>query len=330
MKKSILVFPNSWRLVLLSIVVGALAFVGAEILVALINVFANLFFRSRLSVHDGFPLLTAIGWPLLFVPLLGSLVLGFKARYIDDRIRGHGIPEVIDRFTNHEGIIPARLLFLRPLASAISIGTGGPYGAEGPVIGLGGALGSVLGQIFRLDIAERRTLLCAGAAAGVSAIFGTPVGAIFLVLELFLRTHTLRSLLPIALASLVAYGFRVLTHGHAPLMIVQKFDHIEIRWVVMLVFLSVLVGATAAMMIHFVEFLERQYEKLPVHWMWWPVIGILPLAIVGIWIPRLLGPGYDLIADLGNVEKLSETLILLCLTKGLLWSIAVSSRTTGG
>lgn len=323
-------FPSSWRVILSSLLIGALAFIGAEFLVAMIFLFANLLFRGTLSIEKGFPLTQSMEWTLFFVPLLGSLVLGFKARYVDERIRGHGIPEVIDRFTNHDGIIPARLLFLRPLASAISIGTGGPYGAEGPVIGLGSAIGSVIGQKLRLSVSERRTLLCAGAAAGISAMFGTPIGGVFLVLELFLRQHSIQSLLPIALASLTAYGLRVLAHGHESLVSIPKFENLNSEKVFILVFISILVGLAAALMIHLVEFLEHRYESLPVHWMWWPTIGILPLAIVSIWIPRLLGPSYDMIFDLADVQKISIALALLCMLKGFLWSIAVSSRTTGG
>lgn len=323
-------FPSSWRVILSSLIIGVLAFVGSEFLIALIYFFANLLFRGTISTNAGFPLTQAITWPLIVVPVLGSLVLGFKARYIDERIRGHGIPEVIERFTHHDGVIPARLLFLRPLASAISIGTGGPYGAEGPIIGLGSAIGSVIGQWLRLNVSERRTLLCAGAAAGISAMFGTPIGGIFLVLELFLRHHSMQSLLPVALASLTAFGLRVFAHGHDPLVTIQKFSYLNIEQIFILILISALVGLAAALMIHLVEFLEHSYEKLPVHWMWWPTIGILPLAIVSIWFPRLLGPSYDMIFDLTVVSKLTEALAVLCLVKGLLWSIAVSSRTTGG
>ncbi|MCA9761355.1 MAG: chloride channel protein, partial [Streptococcus sp.] len=320
------------RLFILTILVGVVSFLGAELLVATINLIANLFFNGRFTTEEFFPARGAPSLVLLIVPLFGSFVLGLKARFIDDRIRGHGIPEVIDSFVNKGAWIPARLLFLRPLASAVSIGTGGPYGAEGPVIGLGSAAGSAVGQIFKLDIKERRLLLCCGAAGGISAIFGTPIAAIFLVMEIFIRKHSLESLIPIGTASLVAYLFRCIFVGADPMFMAEIHLHFSWESIVLLLLTSIVLGFTAGLLICFVSYLEKCYEKTRIHWMWWPVLGIMPLAVFACFFggERLLGPSYDMIEELIRSQSISHSLALFCILKGIFWAIAVSSRTTGG
>ncbi len=330
MKKLLYLFPNSWNIIFLSSIVGIAMYFAADLFLKLIRLISHLAFSQEFSLSEH-QSIHGHNWIIIFVPILGSLVLGLLARFYDDRIRGHGIPEVIERIESFGGNIPLRLLWLRPIACAISIGTGGPYGAEGPVIGMGAALGSVIAQWIKLNDEEKRTLLAAGAAAGISAVFGTPVGAVFLVAELFLRSHALKSLVPIGLASLFAYIMRTIMMGPKPLFpLVEALGPMNFNTVIGFALMAVVLGLAAAITIHFIEHIEELYEKLPMHWMWWPIIGIIPLCIAAYFYPNLLGPSYDLLSSMFTNQTETKFLIELALLKGVVWMFAVSSRTTAG
>ncbi|MBY0413173.1 MAG: chloride channel protein, partial [Bdellovibrionales bacterium] len=330
MKKLKYLFPNSWNLIFLSSVVGMVMYFAADLFLKLIHLISNLCFSQSLNLENT-ESIQSHHLIIIFVPIIGSLFLGALARYYDDRIRGHGIPEVIVRIESFKSEIPLRLLWLRPIASAISIGTGGPYGAEGPVIGMGAALGSAVARLFNISHAEKKILLAAGAAAGISAVFGTPVGAVFLVTELFLRSHSIKSLIPIGLASLFAFVMRTIMMGAQPLFPLMPTS-ISITMNVILGFalMAIFLGLVAAFSIHTINFIEKLYEKLPVHWMWWPVIGVIPLSISAYFFPNLLGPSYELLSSILSSQNDYTLLIKLSLLKGVVWMFAVSSRTTGG
>ncbi len=323
-------FPASWKLVLLSIALGILMFFAAEFLLTLIRVISNLTFFGEIDLHSN-ELPHAGSYLILIIPLIGALSLGLMARYLDHGIRGHGIPEVIERIESHKSNIPFKLLWLRPIACAISIGTGGPYGAEGPVIGMGGAFGSFIGRLFKLNETEKKILLAAGAAAGISAVFGVPVGAVFLVSELFTRNQNIKNLFPIAIASLFAYIARVIFMGEKPLFHIN-FEAFHLTPEVLGAFgiVAIILGVTAALSIYAVEFFEDCYEKLPVHWMWWPMIGVLPLVVFAFFYPDILGPSYELLQSLFEIQDSYSLIIKLAIIKGVVWAFAVSSRTTSG
>ncbi|WP_120405061.1 chloride channel protein [Halobacteriovorax sp. BALOs_7] len=328
--KKYLLFPASWKLISLSISLGILMFFASQLLLGLISLITNLAFNQQFSFHHG-----NFGDPqrliIIFMPIIGALILGLMAKYIDQGIRGHGIPEVIERIEYHESHIPFRILWLRPIACAISIGTGGPYGAEGPVIGMGGALGSFIARTFSLTNREKKVLLAAGAAAGISAVFGVPVGAIFLVSELFTRDQRIDNLFPIALCSLSAFLTRVLIIGDAPLFHLADLSfHYGQNATLAFVIMAIVTGITAALTIHAVELTECIYDKLPLHWMWWPVIGVIPVSLLGFLFPSILGASYELLQSLFNLKSNNYFLVELAVIKGGVWAFAVSSRTTSG
>src|SRR5690606_12225149 len=215
------------------------------------------------------------------------------ARYGSKAIRGHGIPEAMEQVITNENRIPPRMTFLKPLSSAVAIGTGGPFGAEGPIIATGGALGSLLGQVLRTTAAERKTLLAAGAAAGMAATFGSPVSAVLLAIELLLFELRPRSLVPVVFAAATATSVRIALVGGDPVFAMP--DVIEPGPAAMAIYatLGALVGLVAIAVTKLVYAIEDGFERLPVHWMWWPAIGAVAVGAVGVVAPHTLGVGYD-------------------------------------
>src|SRR4051794_41060550 len=161
----------------LAIVLAGCAAVVAQVLQRLIGLITNLSFFGRLSWEMTAPSPARLGLFVIVVPVIGGIIVGLMARYGSRAIRGHGIPEAMEQVLLNESRIPPRMTFLKPLSAAVAIGTGGPFGAEGPIIATGGALGSLIGQVMSTTAAERKTLLAAGAAAGMAATFGSPVSA---------------------------------------------------------------------------------------------------------------------------------------------------------
>jgi H+/Cl- antiporter ClcA len=266
----------------------------------------------------------------ILVPVIGSLVIGLMARYGSEKIRGHGIPEAIEAILIGRSRIQPRVALLKPLSSAISIGTGGPFGAEGPIIMTGGALGSLFAQLFHLSSAERKTLLVAGAAAGMTAVFGTPVAAILMAVELLLFEWKPRSFIPVTVAAIFAFAWRPFLIGSGPLFPYAGMPVLP-WWGLGLCVLSGLIsGALSALLTQCLYAVEDLFGKLPIHWMWWPALGGLVVGIGGVIDPAALGVGYDNIRALlaGGVTG-GEALRLL-LDKGAIWIVALSSGTSGG
>src|SRR6478609_7740346 len=264
------------RIIFISALAIGVAFVAgivARVLVAMIAFVTNAAFFGRLSLTPVAPAESRLGWLVVFVPVLGGLIVGLMARYGSKAIRGHGIPEAMEQVLTNESRIPPRLTFLKPLSAAIAIGTGGPFGAEGPIIATGGALGSLLGQLVKTSAVERKTLLAAGAAAGMAATFGSPVSAVLLAVELLLFEYRPRSVIPVALASAVAAGVRAAFAGTAPVFSVPSLAQPNLEALSAYTIIGALVGVASVGVTRFVYWIEDLYEELPIHWMWWPMIG---------------------------------------------------------
>jgi H+/Cl- antiporter ClcA/CBS domain-containing protein len=315
---------------ILAILIGALSAFVAKVLLWLIALFTNIAFLGRFSAGTGGPEQSHLGPWIIAIPVVGGLVIGFMARYGSEKIRGHGIPEALEAILIGRSKMEAKVAVLKPLSSAISIGTGGPFGAEGPIIMTGGALGSLCAQFFHLSSAERKTLLVAGAAGGMSAVFGTPVAAVLLAVELLLFEWKPRSFIPVAFASATAAVLRGPLLGTGPIFPVTPHASFTAAGIGCALLVGVLAGFGSGLLTSLVYGFEDLFPKLKVHWMWWPAIGGLFVGIGGFIDPRVLGVGYDLIASLLNGQILGAALIGLLIGKAVVWCIALGSGTSGG
>jgi H+/Cl- antiporter ClcA/CBS domain-containing protein len=327
--------PAILRLVPLTIVVGLLGAVVALVLVWLIGFITNALYFQQIDFHLRSPRTNGLGWISVLIPIAGGLIVGLMAKYGSERIRGHGIPEAMETILVGGSKVEPRLTILKPISSAISIGTGGPFGAEGPIILTGGALGSVLAQFLRLSAIERRCLLVAGAAAGMSGIFGTPIAAVLLGIELLAFEWKPRSTVLIALASGTADALRhwFLVEGWMktePLFPITLSPMAGSTGLVDAVIVGIASGLTAWVMTKAVYGAEDAFKKLPIHWAWWPAIGGLVIGIGGLIEPRALGVGYDTIADELAGALTAGTLVSVFTVKLVIWAIGLGSGTSGG
>ena len=253
------------------------------------------------------------------------------ARYGSERIRGHGIPEAIESILMSGSRVHPKLALLKPISAAISIGSGGPFGAEGPIIMTGGAFGSMIAQFFHLTSAERKTLLVAGAAAGMSATFATPLSAVLLAVELLLFEWKPRSAIPVALASATAGAARRYILGLGPLFPVPSHPvFIGPEGLLGCVLTGVLAGGLSALLTLGVYAAEDFFQKLPIHWMWWPAIGGVFVGIGGVIFPHALGVGYDVIGQLLRGNAGLHFILGVLLVKSSIWMISLGSGTSGG
>jgi CIC family chloride channel protein len=327
-----------WRTVYvsaLSLVIGAIGAIVAQLFLLLIGLATNVAYYNRFSTAFVSPAGSHRStMALLLVPVVGGLVVGLMARYGSAAIRGHGIPEVMHRVLYGESRIHPRVLFLKPVSAAVAIGTGGPFGAEGPIIATGGALGSLIGQIVHVTTDERKTLLAAGAAAGMAATFGSPVSAVLLAVELLLFEYRPRSMIPVALASAVAASIRVLFNGSAPVFPIANLQQPSDSALAFYTVVGALVGLAAVGITRFVYATEEVYErvgkKLHIHWMWWPAIGALTVGTLGLIDPRILGVGYSNIIGALSGTIVGRALITLVVLKFLAWALYLGSGTSGG
>ncbi|MFO1475273.1 MAG: chloride channel protein [Verrucomicrobiota bacterium] len=317
-------------LALLAVPAGAAGAVMAKALLWLIAVVINLAFYLRFSADPADPGHSPLGPWMILVPVLGALAVGLMARFGSEKIRGHGIPEALEAILLGRSLIQPRVAILKPLSSAISIGTGGPFGAEGPIIMTGGALGSLFAQLFHLSAAERKTLLVAGAAAGMSAVFCTPVAAVLLAVELLLFEWKPRSLVPVAVASLVAWQLRQPLLGPGPVFPVTPHTAASPDSVLVALAIGAAAGLASAALTALVYACEDAFHRLPIHWMWWPALGALAVGIGGRIEPRVLGVGYDTIHSLMRGELLGPALLGLFVAKSIVWAVALGSGTSGG
>jgi CIC family chloride channel protein len=314
----------------LAVLLGVAGGLVAKLLLSLIALISNLVFYGRLSLRL-LPVTTEhVGAAVLVIPILGALVIGVMARYGSPAIRGHGIPEVMEKVLYGQSRIAPRLMFLKPLSAAVAIGTGGPFGAEGPIIATGGALGSIVGQLLHITTDERKTLLAAGAAAGMAATFGTPVSAVLLSIELLLFEYRARSIIPVALAASAATAVRLLlidTGAAFPMPMVG-----EPSWTALVsyVVLGALVGLGAVGVTKAAYAIEDAFEHLPFHWMWWPALGAVAVGAIGWFDPRVLGVGYQHIDHILSGSLLGWSLVALVVLKFVAWSVYLGSGTSGG
>ncbi|WP_179402267.1 chloride channel protein [Burkholderia guangdongensis] len=317
------------RISAIAAVGGVLSTVAADFLLHLIRFFTNLFFFQTLSVANHSPSRNALGLLVVVAPVIGGLLVGLIARFGSEQIRGHGIPEAIEAILFGKSRMSPKVAVLKPLASAIAIGSGGPFGAEGPIIMTGGAIGSLVAQYFHLTSAERKALLVAGAVAGMTAVFGTPVAAVLLAIELLLFELRPRSLLPVAIACVVAGFTRPLLLGSGPLFPLQTASLGPIG-IVSSAIAGVIAGALSWGLSTWLYKVEDAFGKLPIHWMWWPALGAVAVGIGGYFQPRTLGVGYDVIGDLLQNHLALHAVISIVVIKAIIWVIALASGTSGG
>jgi CIC family chloride channel protein len=315
----------------LAMVIGAVCAVVALLLLRLIGLFSNLFYFGRWSTAMVSPAGNHLGYYSILVPVLGALIIGVMARYGSERIRGHGIPEAIEAILINGSRVEPKVALLKPLSSAISIGSGGPFGAEGPIIMTGGAFGSLIAQLFHLTSAERKTLLVAGAAGGMSATFAAPVAAVLLAVELLLFEWKPRSLIPVALASAVAAVLRRYMLGLGPLFPVPEHPlFIGPKALLGCALVGLLAGILSALLTLSVYAAEDAFHRIPIHWMWWPAIGGLAIGVGGLVFPQALGVGYDTIGNLLQGNITTSVILGVLLVKWFIWAVSLGSGTSGG
>ncbi|GAB1445190.1 MAG: chloride channel protein [Cyclobacteriaceae bacterium] len=313
--------------VLIAVVVSFIA----KGLVYLIYLITNISFYGNFSFEHSSPANNTFGIYAIAIPAIGGLIVGLMALYGSKAIRGHGIPEAMEQILTNQSKIKPTITYLKPLSSAISIGTGGPFGAEGPIIATGGALGSTLGQLLKITDNERKILLAAGATAGMSAIFGSPIAAIFLAIELLLFEFSPRSMIPVALACITgAAGHHLLFEKGVVFPIINEIPLASSSALGFYSGMGIVIGLLSILVTKIVYLIEDGFEKLPIHWAWWPAIGGIAVGIVGYFEPRTLGVGYDNITDILSGSMPVQILLSLCLLKFISWAISLGSGTSGG
>ncbi|HZV33749.1 MAG TPA: chloride channel protein [Verrucomicrobiae bacterium] len=329
-------FTTDFRVLLLSgmaLVIGAISALVASALLWLIALITNISFFHTWSANAQLtPQDAHFGPWVIVVPVVGALIIGLMARYGSEKIRGHGIPEALEAILIGQSRMQPKVAILKPVSSAISIGTGGPFGAEGPIIMTGGAFGSLFAQLFHLSSAERKTLLVAGAAAGMTAIFGTPVAAVLLAVEVMLFEWKPRSFIPVAAAAAMAWALRdrmpLLTP--APIFPIPAHAALSGWELAMALAVGLTAGLASSVLTNLVYALEDAFARLPIHWMWWPAIGAVFVGIGGYLDPRVLGVGYGLIHSMLLGKMIGVAVLGLLIGKALVWSVALGSGTSGG
>ncbi len=314
----------------MAVAVGTGGALGAWLLLKLIAIATNLFWFYRFSDRAADMAMVSPSVVTVAVPVLGGLMVGLMAKYGSEKIRGHGIPEAIETILFGESRLSLKVALLKPLSSAISIGSGGPFGAEGPIIMTGGAIGSLFAQRFRLSAAERKTLLVAGAAAGMTGIFGTPLAAIMLALEVLLFEWKPRSFVPVVTATLVSLSWRPLLVGSGPLFPFSAATPEGLAPLGFAVVLGLIVGIEAALLSALLYRIEDAFHRSPLHWMWWPALGGIVVGLGALIEPRVLGAGYGSIQELLNGSLAIRVVVALLVVKAIVWLVALGSGTSGG
>jgi chloride channel protein, CIC family len=325
--------PAPFRMVLVSFLaagIGLVAGVVAFALYKLIGLFTNLFFFHRWSTDFSSAQHNHLGWMVIVTPVIGGLIVGVMAKYGTSKIKGHGIPEAMEAVLFNRSRIAPRVAILKPISAAIAIGTGGPFGAEGPIIQTGGAIGSLVGQAFHTTAVERKVLLACGAAAGMSATFNTPIAGVILAIELLLFEFKSRSFIPLVIASTLATAVHMQLLGLGPMFHVSPMDFAIPRGLPFYLVLGVICGLAAVGFSKLLYWVEDQFEKLPFDEMWWPAIGALGLGVIGFFVPRVLGVGYDTIGDILNGQLAWKILLVVMLAKAAALAVSLGSGTSGG
>ena len=323
----------SFRLGLISFLavgIGLLAGVIAYLLYDLIALISNIVFYQRISIQFVGLRNHTLGFWVIIVPAIGGLIVGLMSKYGSRKIRGHGIPEAMEAVLVNRSRIEPKVAILKPVSAAIAIGTGGPFGAEGPIIQTGGAVGSLIGQIVHTTAAERKVLLACGAAAGMAATFSTPIAGVILAIELLLFEFKSRSFIPLVIASTLSTSVHLLLMGRGPMFTVGQVDFGIPRALPFYVVLGIVCGFAAVGFTKLLYWVEDQFDKLPIDDMWWPAIGALFLGVIGFFVPRVLGVGYDTISDILANRLLWQMLLLIVIFKSLALVVSLGSGTSGG
>jgi CIC family chloride channel protein len=329
-KKHLVKKTRMVRISFYAVLVAIAISVIAKALVALINLVTNISFYGSFNLNFHSPAYNNLGLWVIAVPAIGGVVVGLMALYGSKAIRGHGIPEAMEQILVNESNIKPSVTFLKPISSAIAIGTGGPFGAEGPIIATGGALGSTLGQLFSVTANERKIILAAGATAGMAAIFGTPIAGIFLAIELLLFEFSPKSILPVALACITGAAGHHFLFSSGPVFPMPDLAIPSNLALGIYSFIGIIIGILSVGVSKIVYLIEDWFEKLPIHWMWWPALGGLAVGLIGFFAPHTLGVGYDNITGILSGAWPLRLIISLCLFKFISWAIALGSGTSGG
>jgi len=325
--------PAQFRIVLVSFLSAGIGLVAggvAFLLYRLIGLFTNLFFFHRWDTAITSARLNHLGLWVIVTPVIGGIIVGFMAKYGTPKIKGHGIPEAMEAVLVNQSRIQPRVAILKPISAASAIGTGGPFGAEGPIIQTGGAVGSLVGQLFHTTASERKVLLACGAAAGMSATFNTPIAGVILAIELLLFEFKSRSFIPLVIASTLATAVHMQLLGAGPMFIVATTDFGIPKALPFYLVLGVICGLAAVGFSKLLYWVEDQFEKLPVNELWWPAIGALGLGIIGHFVPRVFGVGYDTISDILNAQLAVRLLLVVMIAKAAALVISLGSGTSGG
>jgi chloride channel protein, CIC family len=325
--------PAPFRMLLISILSAAIGLVAgliAFVLYKLIGLFTNLFFYHRWSADFVSAQHNRLGWMVIVTPVIGGLIVGVMAKYGTSKIKGHGIPEAMEAVLFNRSRIAPRVAILKPISAAIAIGTGGPFGAEGPIIQTGGAIGSLVGQALHTTAVERKVLLACGAAAGMSATFNTPIAGVILAIELLLFEFKSRSFIPLVIASTLATAVHMQLLGLGPMFQVNPMDFAIPRALPFYLALGIICGLAAFAFSKLLYWVEDQFDKLPFDPLWWPAIGALGLGIIGFFVPRVLGVGYDTIGDILNGQLAWKLLLIVMLAKAVALVVSLGSGTSGG
>ncbi len=325
--------PAGYRLGLVSLLaalIGIAAGVIAYILYDLIGLFTNLAFYHEWSFHFRSPAESHLGLWIIVTPVIGGVIVGFMAKYGSEKIKGHGIPEAMEAVLTSQSRIEAKVAILKPLSAAIAIGTGGPFGAEGPIIQTGGAVGSLVGQIISTTAAERKVLLACGAGAGMAATFNTPISAVIIAIELLLFEFRSRSFIPLVIASTLATGVRSIFLGQRSMFTMGNADFGALRGLPFYLLLGLICGVTAIGFTKLLYWVEDQFDRIRIDNSWHPAIGALALGVIGYFVPRVLGVGYDTISDILNNHLALKLLVLIAVFKAAALVISLGSGTSGG
>jgi H+/Cl- antiporter ClcA len=302
----------------------------AKGLVFLIDLITNICFYGKFSLATASPASNHLGWAVVFIPIAGSIIVGLMARFGSKSITGHGIPEAMEKIIVDDSRIPPSITFLKPISAAISIGTGGPFGAEGPIIATGGAFGSFTGQLMHISSSERKIILAAGACAGMAAIFGSPVAAVLLAVELLLFEFSPRSIIPVITGCVTGAVMHILLFGTEPVFGKIDVHAISGYSLAIYTFIGLITGVLATWISKSVYAIEDLFEKIPIHWMWYPAIGAIAIGVIGYFAPETMGVGYDNIRNLLSGTLPITVLLSLCILKFISWSVSLGSGTSGG
>lgn len=322
-----------FRLVMISFLaagIGLLAGGIAFLLYKLIGLFTNIAFYGQASAVFRSPRYNHLGLWVILIPVIGGLIVGVMAKYGSSKIKGHGIPEAMEAVLVNRSRIQPRVAILKPISAAIAIGTGGPFGAEGPIIQTGGAVGSLIGQLLHTTASERKVLLACGAAAGMSATFNTPIAGVILAIELLLFEFKSRSFIPLVIASTLATAVHMQLLGAGPMFHVAAMSFDIPRGLPFYLLLGGLCGLAAVGFTRLLYWTEDLFEKLPFDELWWPAIGALGLGIIGYFVPQVFGVGYDTIGEILNANLELKVLVVVMLAKAAALVISLGSGTSGG